>query len=98
MYRSPAGAPFSPASPSPLNLRRDPVSTPAGILILTRSFALILPSPLHFLHGSVIITPSPLHCGHTVAIRKKPPELTTCPVPLHVGHVTRFDFSESPVP
>src|SRR5438132_10795412 len=85
-YRSPGGPPLSPVSPSPVSLRRVPVSTPAGTFTeRTLSFS-TLPAPLHEGHGSVTTLPLPWQWPHGRAIWKKPWVSRSSPVPWQVGH------------
>src|SRR4051812_23473427 len=85
-YRSPAGPPPPPPCPSPRSLRRDPVSTPGGILTLRLCDCRSNPWPPHFAHGSAIVLPRPLHCAHTFAMLKKPCWNRTWPEPRQPGH------------
>src|SRR3989339_619410 len=63
---------------------------PAGIITSIVSSPLILPSPLHTLHGFSGIVPSPLHSGQTAKEVYEPKNVFltcwTCPVPLQEKH------------
>ena len=72
IYKSPAPDPLAPASPSPDNLIRVPLSTPAGTL--TDSFLVLftLPCPRQGFHGSLIVSPIPEQAAHVLSIVKNP--------------------------
>src|SRR5437764_7986828 len=56
-YRSPGGPPRSPGSPSPVSLRRVPVSTPGGTLTLRTLSVSTFPAPRQVPQGSVMTLP-----------------------------------------
>ena len=65
MYRSPAGPPLRPGSPSPgMVLKFCPSSTPAGTLSVTVRVTRVKPVPEHLLHLSLMILPLPPQVGH----------------------------------
>ncbi len=78
IYKSPSGAPFSPAFPLPDTLILESLSIPAGIFILICSLICTYPFDLHFIHGSIIFSPVPEHILQGDA--KKEPSLAI-PVP-----------------
>src|SRR3712207_6852633 len=51
LFRSPAGPPCVPASPSPASLSREPVSTPAGIFTSICFSRSTRPAPRHSSQG-----------------------------------------------
>ncbi len=59
MIRSPGGPPPGPRSPMPDIRTREPVSTPAGTLRLTRRRVVTWPAPEQLEQGSVAISPRP---------------------------------------
>src|SRR5207248_5704952 len=73
-------------SPSPVSLRRVPVSTPGGTFTVKMLSCSTLPAPLHVWQGSVITLPVPWHWPHGRAIWKKPCVSRSSPVPWQVGH------------
>src|SRR5471030_1977378 len=87
-----------PASPLPEERRREPVSTPGGILTLSFVFFATRPSPRHTVQGFSIFVPVPLHVGHVCVNVMIPPERRICPAPRHVGHVTRREPGSAPEP
>src|SRR6266516_5199736 len=86
MCRSPAGAPSRPPCPLPGRRTREPVSTPAGIRILTVSVLGITPLPLQSEQGGRR-RPAPSQSGHSCVKRSLPPARWTWPEPLHVEQV-----------
>ena len=102
IYKSPGVPPLSPCSPCPLKGITFPVSTPAGILTLIVLFFLILPFPLHSLHGVSVIFPLPWQWSHVEVDTKLPKGVClwtlTWPDPPHVGHVLTFVPGSAPEP
>src|ERR1700730_6883220 len=86
MYRSPAGPPLAPASPSPLRRIRVPSSTPGGILTERLRSRVTRPEPPQDWHGLSIISPPPWQFGQVRSIAKKPCCARTLPCPAQVGH------------
>src|SRR3989338_5841856 len=88
-YKSPASAPFSPASPSPLILRFVPSSAPAGIFISIFLVFLTMPFPLHSGQGFFMWLPLPWHFLHVVVLANIPKGvlwvILITPVPLQSG-------------
>src|SRR5438874_3916514 len=78
---------FAPASPSPRSLRREPLSTPGGTLMLSWCVRRCTPEPSQLGHGFAMIVPCPLQWPHVLAIEKKPCWKRTCPEPRHCGQV-----------
>src|SRR6266568_5296560 len=70
-YRSPLGPPL-PCPPSPVTLSREPVSTPAGILIERVLVSFVLPLPRQSGQGLSTTLPSPLHWPQVLLTLKKP--------------------------
>src|SRR5215212_1230964 len=66
---------------------REPVSTPAGIRILTVSVFGSTPPPLQSGQGGRRL-PAPPQSGHSCANLRRPPARCTWPEPLQVGQVT----------
>src|SRR5207248_7276254 len=87
-----------PDSPSPGTRRRDPSSTPAGILTERPFSSRIRPAPLQLAHGSLITFPAPPHCGHVRATAKKPCEYRICPRPAQPLQVTGDVPGFAPLP
>ena len=90
-YRSPAGPPPGPTSPSPASWMRVPLSTPAGILTVSVRRERIRPSPAHSGHGVGTTVPKPWHCGHGREVmtwpRKDRVTCETSPRPRHMSQV-----------
>src|SRR5262249_13519700 len=82
-YRSPAGPPFPPLSPSPRSLRRDPVSTPPGTRTVSVWVRRRAPAPSQSAHGLPMTVPCPLHVPQVLAIVKNPCWKRICPDPPH---------------
>ena len=97
-YRSPLGAPFSPASPSPASRIRSPVSTPAGTLTESVFCSCLRPWPWQSGQGSLIILPLPRHCGQVCCTAKNPCCIRTCPAPPQVVQVVAEVPSFAPLP
>ena len=78
-YRSPF--PLVPASPSPFTRRREPVSTPGGMVTESERVSCTLPSPRQLSHGVWTMVPVPPQRGQGCAIWKMPLEVTIEPEP-----------------
>ena len=91
-YRSPAGPPPGPTSPSWASWTRVPVSTPGGIFTVIERRERTRPSPEHSRHGSGMISPYPRQAAHGRRVRISPRnERCTCctsPRPRQVSQVT----------
>src|SRR5438105_11936569 len=86
-YRSPGGPPRSPGSPSPVSLRRVPVSTPGGTLTLSTLSVSTLPAPRQVAQGSVTTLPAPWQWEQVREIWKNPCVIRSSPAPWQVGQV-----------
>ena len=78
-YRSPAGPPLPPLSPSPRSFRREPLSTPAGIRTFSVCVRRRAPPPPHVGARVRCTVPCPLQLPHVLAIVKKPCWKRICP-------------------
>merc|ERR1719238_714550 len=87
-YRSPAGPPFGPASPSLRTRRRLPSSTPGGIVIVSCFDFLLVPLPSHEPQYFSTTVPVPPHVGQRPCCCMRPrivlTVVTTTPRPPHV--------------
>src|ERR1700688_4031272 len=86
MYRSPGGSPAVPALPRPGTRTREPVCTPAGILISIVSTRRTRPSPPHT-RQMFRVRPVPPQCVHVRLKRIFPLVCVTCPEPPHAVQV-----------
>src|SRR3569623_1076446 len=87
-YKSPAGPPCSPASPSPASRMRSPLSTPGGIFTCRVLCSWTRPWPWQLAHGSLITLPLPRQRGQVCCSEKKPCCIRTWPTPPQVVQVT----------
>mmetsp|Transcript_28654 Transcript_28654/g.42426 ORF Transcript_28654/g.42426 Transcript_28654/m.42426 type:complete len:213 (-) Transcript_28654:534-1172(-) len=91
MYKSPAGPPLGPASPSPLTRSLLPSSTPGGMVTLICFVFCVKPCPEQVPQYSSTFWPVPLQVAHVCCVWKLPRGvLVTCivtPEPLHTGQV-----------
>src|SRR5471032_2622679 len=87
-----------PASPLPVLRRREPSSMPGGTFNLMRVVCSERPSPRHSPQGFSTLCPVPRQRGHVCATWKNPRDVTTCPRPPHVLHVTTREPFSAPVP
>src|SRR5208282_3858070 len=97
-YRSPAGPPLRPASPSPLRRIRSPASTPAGTVI-DRAFSWrTRPWPRQVSQGLLTILPRPLQRGQGCWIVKIDCCTRTWPWPPQVSQVLGAEPLAAPEP
>src|SRR3989339_2200987 len=91
-YKSPGGAPFSPASPSPAILNLVSSSAPLGISISSFLTFLTTPVPSQAAHSFFINWPVPLHLEQVVVDWNIPKAVflvfLSTPVPLQFAHLT----------
>src|SRR4029078_5763689 len=97
-YRSPDGAPRSPASPCPANRIRWPSSTPGGIRTLMVRVRVVPPVPWHSSHGCSMIEPLPRHSVHGSENPNAPWLRLTTPDPLQFGHTLGLVPGRAPLP
>src|SRR3989338_3836315 len=102
IYKSPAGAPFSPASPSPATLKFVSSSAPAGIFISSFLVFFTTPVPSHIWQSLFMYFPCPRHFPHVAVVEKMPKGvLWVClftPEPLQSGQFTMSDSDSAPEP
>mmetsp|Transcript_34007 Transcript_34007/g.84756 ORF Transcript_34007/g.84756 Transcript_34007/m.84756 type:complete len:262 (+) Transcript_34007:766-1551(+) len=101
-YKSPAGPPLGPASPSPRTRSLLPSSTPGGILILICLLRFCTPFPSHPPQYFSTTLPAPPQVGHRTCCCILPRMVfTTCvvtPLPPHVPQVLTEAPGATPLP
>src|SRR2546428_657318 len=90
MYKSPGGAPRRPPSPLPGIRTREPVSTPAGMRILTFSVLVKVPLPLHSEHGGRPVPRAPPSAQSCAQLTPHPPRRTRAPAFLDGPRVSEI--------
>src|SRR5581483_5937462 len=96
--RSPAGPPFSPASPLPFKRIFVPSFTPGFTFTVYVLIRRSRPEPWQCGHGFSITVPLPRHRGHGCESAKSPCDSAFTPRPLHSGQMTGALPGCAPVP